>query len=301
MKGRAAAWAALWLVCVARTSLGATWPFPLVETEHVVADWLEQAGFEVRRHSSAPGTLRLDAAKEGVRRTLLLRAHSPLSTDVSAADDDPKPAECEKALADLLARRLRGTQALPDHQVPPAVLARREAVVCVEAETRGEKLQFSGFVVDRSGTLVTTAHGVDGGSSLVIRRPDERSVPARVVRTDPRRDLALASSPAAARNPVELSDARLTLDEGERVYAIGCPDGGEKTVRAGVAHTAMRRVEGLVLWEVEMETRPGGSGSPLFDASGRLAGVVKGRFRGDDTRALVIPSETVVRFWKSRP
>jgi serine protease Do len=45
-----------------------------------------------------------------------------------------------------------------------------------------------------------------------------------------------------------------------------------------------------------METLPGSSGGPVFDGDGRLVGVVKGRYRGTESKGFVIPARTIVDF-----
>jgi serine protease Do len=45
-----------------------------------------------------------------------------------------------------------------------------------------------------------------------------------------------------------------------------------------------------------MEIHPGSSGSPVFDANGRLVGIVKGRYRGTNSIGFVIPLETITSF-----
>jgi serine protease Do len=45
-----------------------------------------------------------------------------------------------------------------------------------------------------------------------------------------------------------------------------------------------------------MHIEHGSSGSPFFDAQGRLAAVVKGRYRGTDSIGFLIPFETLLRF-----
>jgi serine protease Do len=45
-----------------------------------------------------------------------------------------------------------------------------------------------------------------------------------------------------------------------------------------------------------MDIQPGSSGSPVFDAGGRLVAIVKGRYRGTSTVGFLIPMETVYAF-----
>ena len=83
---------------------------------------------------------------------------------------------------------------------------------------------------------------------------------------------------------------------GDRVYSIGCPNNLNGLVFQGTVNSPPRLVNNQLLWQVNMETHPGSSGSPVFDGNGKFFGVVKGRYRGTDTIGFLIPFKTVNRF-----
>ena len=64
----------------------------------------------------------------------------------------------------------------------------------------------------------------------------------------------------------------------------------------GIVEGPPAMVNGQPLWQVNMEVLPGSSGSPVFDQDGRLVGVVKGRYRGTETRGFLIPIDTILEF-----
>ena len=49
----------------------------------------------------------------------------------------------------------------------------------------------SGFVVDRSGHIVTNNHVIEGADSIEVTFSDESRVPVKIVGTDPLNDLAI--------------------------------------------------------------------------------------------------------------
>ena len=52
----------------------------------------------------------------------------------------------------------------------------------------------------------------------------------------------------------------------------------------------------MPLWQVRMKINHGSSGSPVFDSQGRLAAIVKGRFRGTESIGFLIPFESILQF-----
>ena len=86
------------------------------------------------------------------------------------------------------------------------------------------------------------------------------------------------------------------LQNGDRLFAITCPNGGVATIEPGFLDGPSRRVDGIPLWQVRMHIAPGSSGSPVFDSRGRITAVVKGRFRGTDSVGFLIPFEIILQF-----
>lgn len=285
---------------------GGRWPYPLAETGLVIGRWLERSGFELRRTQLPEGGVRLEGRRGAQGWFLALRPCSALATRVESVSVEPP--ELARAWEDALRGALvlytqQGHEAppLPRTPVPAQVLARQLCVVCLLAEGPDGPRQSSGFAVDGEGTVLTTSHGLEGTGRVTVVWPGGGRAEGRPVRTDPENDLTLLrTGPVLGRERpgpyVELRGARLAVEEGTAVYAVGCAVPGESTVREGRLRLPMRRVGTAVLWEVDLPTPVGSSGSPLFDEEGRLTGVVRGRLKADGERGLVIPAEAVLRF-----
>ncbi|WP_198650125.1 trypsin-like peptidase domain-containing protein [Zobellella maritima] len=96
----------------------------------------------------------------------------------------------------------------------------------------------------------------------------------RVVKTDPRRDLALLELIESNRQ-LEFTDAIKPFSQvrvGEKVFAIGSPAGLEKTLTEGIV-SALRNERGVRLIQTTAPITYGSSGGALFDAEGQLIGV----------------------------
>jgi serine protease Do len=77
---------------------------------------------------------------------------------------------------------------------------------------------------------------------------------------------------------------------------VNCPDNPQGRVTAGRINGPPALVNGYPLWQVAMKVVPGTSGSPVFDPDGRLVGVVRGRYRGTESRGFLIPVGTIREF-----
>jgi S1-C subfamily serine protease len=151
--------------------------------------------------------------------------------------------------------------------------------------------QGSGFVVSRTGTVLTSAHvvtsaGQQGGHTAAARTvyvefADGDRVPARIVGYDLFDDVAvLHVDPALhAVRPVPLGNsARVVV--GEPVAAIGSPFGNADSLSVGVVSAVRRSIPSITTQydlidaiQTDAPINHGNSGGPLFDARGRVIGI----------------------------
>jgi serine protease Do len=179
---------------------------------------------------------------------------------------------------------------------PKAVLAGEKFVACLRTRRDGREIRFSGLLVGAEGTIVSTAHDLDRIEAVSVRLQDGRIVPGKIGRRDPLRDLTRIDLAVPVPGFLLEDRGRERLMPDESVYSIGCADGGELRLREGRVGRSPRISAGMPLWEVRMETIPGSSGGPAFDAAGNLAGLVKGRFRGTNDQGYLIPVGTILEF-----
>ena len=138
----------------------------------------------------------------------------------------------------------------------------------------------SGFVIDKSGRIVTNYHVIDGAQEVEVNFSGDDRVPARVVGSDPSTDLAVLEIDAQARAltplPLGNSDA---VRVGDSVVAIGNPFGLERTVTGGIVSALQREItapNGYTIDKVIQTDAPinrGNSGGPLLNAEGAVIGV----------------------------
>jgi serine protease Do len=288
---------------VAAAGEGSTrlFPFPVVEVERVIGRWFTSSGYRTQRNELASGEVSLSAKKDNEDWQIVLKPSSPLFTEVlarCAVSGIPDAARGE-ALWSLLDRYAKGTRtegAAADAPIPKAVRQQNEAVICMENSHGSEPIQLTGFVCDESGLALSTAHDLKEHATLTVIAGNGQRYTGRTLRVDYLRDLAVIQTNFRPPVTISLARARLSLKQGEEIFAVGCPQRSSGAVYVGVVDSPPRLANAMPLWQVSLKVLPGSSGSPVFDAEGNLVGVIKGRYRGTDSVGFLIPVSTVKEF-----
>ena len=161
----------------------------------------------------------------------------------------------------------------------------------------------SGVIVRADGYILTNSHVVEGVDSVSIMTSDKRKIPARVVGTDPRTDIAVLKADASGLKPVTMGDSN-RLQVGEWVLAIGSP------IRANLSNTVSRGIvsskggpgtaasgnEEMI--QTDASINPGNSGGALVNISGELVGISTAsanRVAGFESIGFAVPSNTANR------
>ena len=175
----------------------------------------------------------------------------------------------------------------------------------------------SGFLFLKRGTtgyIMTNEHVV--GTSPSVRvvfwsgTKEEKSCTARVVATDPSRDIACLIVRDFKDLPAALELGKKTeVRETETVFAAGFPFGamlasGRKNPEISVSKgsvSSIRRSDAgdIAAVQISGEINPGNSGGPLVTSDGRVVGVVTLKIRGTQT-AFAVPPEEIQGFLQGR-
>ena len=152
----------------------------------------------------------------------------------------------------------------------------------------------SGFVIDRSGVVMTNAHVVRDAVEVMIRTHDGREYPATSWKADPDSDLAVVHFDAPDDlKPLKLGDSD-QMETGDWVLALGAPFGLDMSVTAGIISGKGRglgnqRAEFL---QTDAAINPGNSGGPLVNIRGEVVGIntaISTRSGGYDGVGFAIP------------
>lgn len=144
------------------------------------------------------------------------------------------------------------------------------------SEPRPSRSMGSGFIVSADGYVLTNNHVVEGADEIIVRLNDRRELPATLVGTDPRSDMAVLKIENGDDLPVVKTGSSKNLKVGEWVFAIGSPFGFDYTVTAGIVSALGRSLpsENYVPFiQTDVAINPGNSGGPLFNLDGEVIGI----------------------------
>ncbi len=187
---------------------------------------------------------------------------------------------------------------LPGNGFDPALLYRRRSAGVVTVfsyfgdpgSDLGQASQGSGFVVDRTGVILTNSHVITNAGEgapvhpagrIYVEFADHDRVAARIVGWDVFDDVGVLRVDPAQHplDPVPLGDSA-AVQVGDPVAAIGSPFGNENSLTVGVVSATHRSISSLTSAyrlndsiQTDAPINHGNSGGPLFDARGRVIGI----------------------------
>ena len=156
----------------------------------------------------------------------------------------------------------------------------------------------SGFVYDKDGHVITSAHVVENMTEVTVTMNDGTAVDGKVLGRDPKTDLALLKIEAADLVPVVIGSSDMARI-GDSVLAVGNPFGLGNTVTSGIISARSRDIQ-VGPYDDFIQTdaaiNRGNSGGPLFNADGEMIGVNTAIFSpsgGSVGIAFAVPSKMV--------
>ncbi|MDR0809859.1 MAG: Do family serine endopeptidase [Gemmobacter sp.] len=142
-------------------------------------------------------------------------------------------------------------------------------------EPRRSEALGSGFVVSEDGYIVTNNHVIEGADEIEIEFFSGDRLPAKLVGTDPKTDIALLKVQSDKPLPhVNFGDSDL-MHVGDWVVAMGNPLGQGFSVSAGIVSARNRELSGTYddYIQTDAAINKGNSGGPLFNMDGQVIGV----------------------------
>jgi Trypsin-like peptidase domain/Tetratricopeptide repeat len=164
-----------------------------------------------------------------------------------------------------------------------------DSVFLVQTESdTGEALwQGTAFLIaDRR--LITNAHVIREGK--VFLNTAGSKIPCSIEARDELNDLALLTIPVSVSRPLGLA-AELPRP-GETVYAIGNPQGLERTISHGL-YSGPRSLEGQALLQVSAAISEGSSGGPVVNGAGEVIGVAVSYLQEGQNLNFAVPAAAV--------
>ena len=147
---------------------------------------------------------------------------------------------------------------------------------------REERLrgQGSGFLIDKSGVILTNSHVINGADKVTVTLKDGRTFEGKVLGFDEVTDLAVVKINGNNDLPVaSLADSD-QVQVGDWAIAVGNPLGLDNTVTLGIVSTLKRssaqvgipdkRIDFI---QTDAAINPGNSGGPLLNDQGEVIGI----------------------------
>jgi Do/DeqQ family serine protease len=138
----------------------------------------------------------------------------------------------------------------------------------------------SGFILDKSGVILTNAHVVDNADKVTVRLKDGRTFEGKVRGIDEVTDLAVVKINAGNDLPVATLGSSSNVQVGDWAIAVGNPLGFDNTVTLGIVSTLKRSSaqvgisdKRLDFIQTDAAINPGNSGGPLLNAQGEVIGI----------------------------
>ncbi len=134
----------------------------------------------------------------------------------------------------------------------------------------------SGFIIGAEGIVVTNNHVIEGAEEIDVYLTDGTRLPAKIVGSDDKTDLAVLKVDAGHDLPfVEFGDSDGAV-VGDWVMAIGNPFGLGGSVTLGIVSARNRDIQSGPydqFIQTDAAINQGNSGGPLFDMNGKVIGI----------------------------
>jgi hypothetical protein len=149
----------------------------------------------------------------------------------------------------------------------------------------------SGFVIGKDGEIATNYHVIEGASSAFVKFVDkaEKHTIDNIVQTSTKYDLAIIQISAKSA-PLSLGDDEIA-SIGNRIYAIGNPEGLEGTVSEGIISGFRKVDEDFRLMQITAPISPGSSGGPVVNANGQVIGIASASIILGQNLNFAVPSK----------
>jgi S1-C subfamily serine protease len=152
-----------------------------------------------------------------------------------------------------------------------AVRSVKEATVVVRTTTG----HGSGFVIDKSGKVITNSHVVSSHKNVIVVYKN-KEYEAHVVRNNPERDIALLQIMQSGSLIFKNANiATKDSESGEDVMIIGAPldEKLSHSVSRGIISAKRRMEDSQIYLQTDAAINPGNSGGPAFNDNGEIVGI----------------------------
>ena len=172
------------------------------------------------------------------------------------------------------------------------------AVVVLTTEGRGRTpdSQASGVIIHDGKTIITNLHAVAGASKVSVHFADGRTIEAAgYMGMDEKRDLICIQIAERFKSGSYPDLAALEdLSIGQKVVAIGSPQGLTNTVSEGIISGVREFETGTKVIQTTASVSPGSSGGGLFNDQGQLVGITSFLYIEGQNLNFAFPTDYII-------
>ena len=183
-----------------------------------------------------------------------------------------------------------------------------KSVVIVYAQSQEGSSTGTGAIITADGYIITNYHVVEGCSSIqVMLKDSEQYTAARLVGYKVHDDVAVLKIEQTNLRPITFATSK-NCRVGERVFAIGCPNGVDYawSVTQGIISSPRRQLKiydtttgtlekKMLVMQTDVAVNPGNSGGPLINASGQMVGIITMKLTDSSGMGFALPSDEVLQ------
>src|SRR5690606_13638575 len=154
----------------------------------------------------------------------------------------------------------------------------------------------TGFMLTRDGYVVTNNHVINGADSVHLQNSKGESFRARIVYSDPLKDLAILHidiSNFKKHKSVPYTFRKQNSELGEDIYTIGFPR-DEAVYGQGYLSSNTGYGGDTTAYQISIPVNPGNSGGPVLDSRGNVIGIISGKQKGIDGAAFAIKTKELI-------
>ncbi len=206
-----------------------------------------------------------------------------------------KPSGLALVLSLIVSSQVLAGQAPPDASLSAREVFERSSpsVFVVEAlDSDGSVKALGSAVAISSRDVITNNHVVEGASRVRLRQGDKHW-DASIAETDPKHDICWINAASLAARPTVVSSVS-RIKVGDRVYAIGAPEGLELTLSEGLVSGIRTGDSGESLIQTSAPISHGSSGGGLFNDRAELIGITTFYVKGGQNLNFAIPGDWIL-------
>lgn len=178
-----------------------------------------------------------------------------------------------------------------------------DSVVIIKAELETGKSVGTGIILSESGYVVTNYHVIEDAEDIYVwLYGNDTPVEATVIGYTEMDDIAVIKINKTGLRPATFAKSS-QCRVGERVYAVGTPEGDEFgwSVTQGIISCPLREIKiykkdgslekKMNVVQTDASVNPGNSGGPLINVRGEVVGIITLKLSGSAGMGFALPSD----------